>query len=94
MGQNFLVAASLDIILERGERGVSGLSPALKIMFKVGLTAEKIDIEFNLSPEKQPKMKSKWIAICNYNVILRDILGTLFVLGKSWTQCQFSQPSD
>ena len=48
MGQNFLVAAGLDIILVRGERGRSGLSPESKDMFKLGLSAEKSDIEWRV----------------------------------------------
>ena len=59
MGQNFLVATGLDIILVRGESWLAGLSPALKIMSKVGLTAEKIDIESNFLTESYLKIKSK-----------------------------------
>ena len=53
MGQNFLVAASLDIILVRGESWALGLSPESNGMSKLGLTAEKIDIEFNFPPEQK-----------------------------------------
>ena len=51
MGQNFLVATSLDIILVRGESWALGLSPRSKIMSKLGLTAEKIDIKWSVCSE-------------------------------------------
>ena len=58
-GQNFLVAASLDIILDRGERWRSGLSPRSKIMSKLGLTAEKSDIEWNIFSETFSIVKTR-----------------------------------
>ena len=63
-GQNFLVAASLDIILDRGERWRSGLSSRSKIMSKLGLTAEKSDIEWRVLSKWSSKMVIHIILYC------------------------------
>ena len=55
MGQNFLAAASLDIILERGESWAFRLSNPSNDMSKLGLTAEKSDIESNFPPRNASK---------------------------------------
>ena len=56
-GQNFLVAASLDMILDRGERWRSGLSSRSKILSKLSLTAKKSDVNWINGPVKM-KFKS------------------------------------
>ena len=66
MGQNFLIYASLDIILDRGEMWASGVSTASKNMSKLGLTAEKIDIESNFPPEQKADQECEAIRHCNH----------------------------
>ena len=93
-GPNFLLAGTFDIILNRGERWALVLSPEPNDMSKVGLTAEKIDIEFNFSSEqKRTKHATQDDIVMADRCSLRFHFWDSF-LGNSWTQCQFSQPSD